>query len=60
MYLSVRRGRGTEGVSLNNELFGCFNEVRYHVRDVTLRDVVLCGSVKYLGEHGLTRATGGR
>ena len=50
----------SEGVSLNNELFEGFCEVRYHVRDVSLRDVVLCGGVKDFAEQGLTRAAGGR
>ena len=45
LYLWVRRGRGVEGVSFNNESFGDFSEVRYHVRDVTLGDVMLCGGV---------------
>ena len=40
LYLWVRRGRGAEAISFNNELFGGFSEVWYHVRDVTLGDVV--------------------
>ena len=46
LYLWVRSGRGAEGVSFNNESLGSFSEVRYHVRDVTLGDVVFCGGVK--------------
>ena len=30
------------GVFFNNESFGGFSEVRYHVRDVILGDVLLC------------------
>ena len=56
----VRRGRGAEGVSFNNESFGGFIDVRYNVRDVNLGDVVLCGGVKDFAEQGLTRAAGGR
>ena len=33
----VRRGRGAESVSVNNESFDGFSEFRYHVMDVTLR-----------------------
>ena len=40
LYLWVRKGRKAEGVSFNNKPFGGFNEVRYHVSDVTLGDVV--------------------
>ena len=46
LYLLVSRGRGTDGVSINNKLFGSFIEVRYHVGNVTLGDVVFCGGVK--------------
>ena len=56
----VRRGRGAEGVSFNNESFGGFSKLRYHVRDVTLGDVKLCGGVQELVEKELTRAAGGR
>ena len=42
LYLWVSRGRVVDGVSFNNEQFGGFSEVRYHVRDVTLGDVMLC------------------
>ena len=45
LYSWVRRGREAEGVSFNNESFSGFSEVRCHVRDVTLGDVVLCGGV---------------
>ena len=38
-------GRGAESVSFNNESFEYFSEVRYHVRDVTLGDIVFCGDV---------------
>ena len=41
LYLWVRRGRGAEGVSFNIESSGGFSEVRYHVRNVTLGDVLL-------------------
>ena len=60
LYLWIRRGRRTEGFSFNNESFGSFSEVRYHVRDMTLGDVVLCAGVKDLAEQGLTCAAGGR
>ena len=49
-----------EGVSFNSETFGGFSEVRYHVRDVTLGDVVLCGCVQDLAEHELALVAGGR
>ena len=53
LYLLVRRGRGAEtGVSFNNESFSSFSEVRYHVRDVTLGDMVLCGDVRILQNKG--------
>ena len=61
-----QRGRGADrdfsiiNVSINDESFGDFSEVRHHVRDITLRDVVLCGVVKDFAEQGLTRAAGGR
>ena len=45
LYMCVRRGRRAEGVSFNNESFGDFSEVKYHVRDVTLGDMVFCGGV---------------
>ena len=45
LYLWVRKGRGAEGISFNNESLGGFSKVRYHVRDVTLGDVVFCGGV---------------
>ena len=50
LYLWVTRGRGAEDVSFNQESFGGFSDVRYHVRDVTLGDVVLCGGVQHLAE----------
>ena len=53
-------GRGADGVSFNDESFDGFIEVRYHVRDVTLDDVVLCGGVKDLSGLELARAAGGR
>ena len=56
----VSRRRGADGVSFNNESFSGFSEVRYHVRDVTLGDVVLCEGVKDLGELELACDTGGR
>ena len=40
LYMWVRRGREAKGVSFNNESFGDFSEVRYHVRDMTLGDVL--------------------
>ena len=46
LYLWVRRGRRAEGISFNKESFDGFREVRYHVRDVTLGDVMLCGGVQ--------------
>ena len=45
-------------VSFNNESLGNFSEVRYHFRDVTLGDVLFCGDVLNIAEHGLTRAAG--
>ena len=45
LYMWVRGGRRTENVYFNNELFGDFSDVRYHVRDVTLWDVVFYGGV---------------
>ena len=59
LYLWLRRGRGDEGVSFNNKSFGGFSEVRYHDRDVTLRDVMPCGYIEDLTEQGLTRVAGG-
>ena len=59
LYLWVRRGSGSEVVSYNNESFGGFGEVRYHVRDVTLGDVALCGGVQDLAKQELTHAAGG-
>ena len=44
LYMWVREGRGAEGVSFNNDSFGDFSEVRFHVRNVTLGNVVLCGT----------------
>ena len=58
--LLVSRGRGANGVSFNNESFDGFSEIRYHVRDVTLGDVVLCRGVKDLAELELARVAGGR
>ena len=52
--------RGAEGVSFNNKSFVGFNKVKYHVRDVTFGEVLLCGGVQDLAEQGLTRAVGGR
>ena len=34
LYMWVRRGTGADGVSFNNEKFGGFSEVRYHVGNV--------------------------
>ena len=45
LYLLVSREKGVDGVSFN-EYFGGFSEVRYHVRDVTLGDTVICEYVK--------------
>ena len=36
LYIKIRRGRGAESVSFNNESFGGFSEIKNHVRDVTL------------------------
>ena len=60
LYLLVSRRRGADGVSFSNKLFGGFIEVRYHVRDVTLGDVVLCGGDKDLAELELARGAGQR
>ena len=60
LYLLVSRGKGADGVSFNNKSFGGFIEVRYHVRDVTLGDVVLCGGVKDIPELEFARAAGRR
>ena len=40
LYLWVRRERGVKDVSFNNMSFGGFSQVRYHIRDVTLLDMV--------------------
>ena len=45
LYMWVRRGRGAEGISFNNDSFRSFSEVRYHLRDVTLEDVAFGGDV---------------
>ena len=45
LYVWVRGGRGAESVFFNNESFDDSSQVRYHVRDVTLGDVVFCGGV---------------
>ena len=52
--------KGADGVPFNKESFGGFIEIRYHVRDVTFGDVVLCGCVKDLAELEFTHAAGGR
>ena len=54
LYLWVRKEREAE----NDD--GDFSEVSYHVRDVTLRDVMLCGGVQDLAEQELIRAAEGR
>ena len=59
LYLWDRMRRGEEDVSFNNESFGGFSVIRYHVRNVTSRNVVLCGGVQDLAEQGLTHAKGG-
>ena len=41
-------------------LIGGFGEVRYHVRDVTFGNLVLCGGDQDLAEQELTRAAGAR
>ena len=46
----VRGGRGKESVSFKNESFGNIGEVRNHVRDVTLEEVMFCGDVQDLAE----------
>ena len=40
LYLWIRGARRVEGVPFNNESFGGFCEVLYHVMDVTLWDVL--------------------
>ena len=45
LYMWVRRGRGAESVSFNDEPFDDFNEVGRHVRDVISVDVVHCWGV---------------
>ena len=47
-------------MSFNNESFGDFSKVRYHVRDVTLVYVVLSESVQDLAEQKLTCTAAGR
>ena len=37
-----QRGREAENVSFDNESFGDFSEVRHHVSDVILGDVMFC------------------
>ena len=59
--LWVRRQRGADGLYFNNnEPFGGFSEARYHVTDVTLGHVGLCGGVQDLAKQELTRAAGRR
>ena len=60
LHMWVRGERGAESVSFDNESFGDFSEVRHHVRDLTLGDLVFCGGVYNFAELGLTRAEGGR
>ena len=45
VYMWVRGEIEAESVSFDNPSFGDFREVGYHVRDVTLGDVVFCGGV---------------
>ena len=45
VYVWVRGGRRPDSVSFDNELFGDFNEILYHVRDLSLGDVLFCGVV---------------
>ena len=40
----IRWRIGAESVSFDNESFGDFSEVRYHVRVMTLGYVVFCGT----------------
>ena len=47
---------GAQGLPFNIKSFIGFSEVRYHIRDVTLGDVVLYGGVQDLTEQELTRA----
>ena len=44
--VGVSVGRGAESVLFDDESFGDFNEIRYHIRDMTLGDVVFCGGVQ--------------
>ena len=46
MYMWIHGGRGADIVSVDDESFGDFSEVRNHVRDVTMGDVVFYGGVK--------------
>ena len=55
-----QKGRGAEGVSFNNDLFGDFSNVRYRVRNVTLENEVFCGGVYGFAEQEVTHAAGGR
>ena len=59
LYMWIKGGRGAESASFDNESFGGFSEVRYHVRDVTLGDV-FWGGVEDFAEQGFTHAAGGR
>ena len=59
VYVWVHGGRGAESVSFDDESFGDFSEVGYHVRDVALGDVVFYEGVQDFAELGLTRAAGG-
>ena len=43
--MCVSGGRGAKSVSFDEESFGDFSEVGYHVRDLTLGDVMFCGGV---------------
>ena len=45
LYMWVRGGRRAETVTFNNETLGDFSEVGYHVKDVTLGDVMFSGGV---------------
>ena len=45
VYMWVSAGRGAESVSFDDESLVDFSEDWYHVRDVTLGDVVFCGEV---------------
>ena len=54
LYVWVRGGKEAESVSFNNKSFGDFSEVRYHVKNMILGDVIFLG-VCGTGAHSCCR-----